>query len=105
MAGSWATARRAFRPSIIEGYPDLSSSAETLGLSGASPHQKQPYLIAGRNIDVIDNKLIIIDYISCSETLSLPPRKNDASRYFSVSSRRCRTSSRGHAKVSLLEHL
>jgi len=104
MAESWATARRTFRPRIIEA---LIQAAVLRGNAGSFRSLASPKTALrhsqGRYIDMIDNQLITTDYVLCRETLSLPPRKNDASRYFSISSKRGRWSFRGHTKVSRLE--
>src|SRR5260370_6663043 len=106
MAASWATARRTFRPRIIEALIQAVVLRGNAGFFGSlAPPKTALSYSQGGNIDLIDNQLTIIDYTLCPETLSLPPRKNDASRYFSVSSKRGRWSFHGHAKISLLELL
>jgi hypothetical protein len=103
-AASWATARRTFRPRIIEALIRAVVLRGNAGSFGSlAPPKTALSRSQGVHIDLIDNQLITIDYTSCPETLSLPPRKNDASRYFRVSSKRGRWSFRGHAKVSRLE--
>lgn len=96
------TSRRTFRPRIIEA---LLQAAVLRGNAGWFGSLAPPKTALSGHIGVIDNQLTIIDSALRHETLSLPPRKNDASRYFSVSSKRGRWSFREHAKVSRLDLL
>jgi hypothetical protein len=84
------TSRRTFRPRVIEALIRAAVLRGNAGFFGSlAPPKTALAHSQGESIDMSDNQLITIDYTLLPETLSLPPRKN-ASRYFSLSSKRGR---------------